>query len=290
MTFVILLLRWDMLKLNVNSLRKAFYDFHILTNMKIALYDASGNPVLSYPKEDSAFCQMLESHPIWCKKCSDCDKMNFDASKKAGRELHYTCHLGLSEAVVPIYNAGDVIGYVMLGQVLTTDTADIVRARLKSTFCESEFPNIYEAIDAIPTKTTTELDASITVLKSLATYFLSNKWLAPLKNEFIVELDNYILQNLNHTITARDICSAFHICRTTLYALAKEYLGRSIADYVQNFRIRQSCKMLTETTKPITYIAYATGFSDYGHFSRVFKKIKGVSASTYRKTCEYKND
>lgn len=276
-----------MLKLNVSSLHKAFFDFHTLTNMKIALYDKKGNAVLSYPKETPTFCQMIEAHPEWGKKCSDCDMAYFQACAKAKDEIHYKCHLGLSEAVVPIHDGDEILGFVMLGQILTEDLAEETRRQLKNKF-GGEFEGIADAIDSIPTKSNAEIEASITILKSLATYFLSNKWVAPLKNEFITALDRYLDENLSHAITANDICSAFHICRTSLYTLSKEYLNCPIAEYIQNYRIDKACSLLKDTQKPITYIAYATGFSDYGHFSRIFRKHKGISAGEYRKSNKLK--
>ena len=276
-----------MLKLSLSNLHKAFFDFHTLTNMKIALYDKKGNAVLSYPKEAPTFCQMIESHPKWGKKCIDCDMKYFEASAKAKEEIRYKCHLGLSEAVVPIRDGDEILGFVMLGQILTEDLADDTRNQLKNKL-GGEFENVAAAIDNIPVKSNAEIEASITILKSLATYFLSNKWVAPLKNEFITALDRYQDENISFPITANDICSAFHICRTSLYDLAKQYLDCPIAEYVQNYRIAKACSMLKDTQKPITYIAYATGFADYGHFSRVFRKHKGVSASQYRKSTKLK--
>ena len=260
-----------------------------MTNMHVVLYDAKGTALLSFPKEGSEFCQSIEAHPEWGKKCSDCDMTYFSACKKAKQEMRYKCHLGLSEAVVPISDGDNILGFVMFGQVLTENTAEETRALLKQRFKNSDFTNIDKAIDSIPVKSIEELDASTTVLKALASYFLSNKWVAPMKNEFITQLDQYLKENVSRTITTKDICTAFHICKTRLYSLAKEYLDCSIADYVQRFRINEACRMLKETTKPITYIAFATGFCDYGHFSRIFKQIKNCSASEYRKLHQNKN-
>ena len=41
--------------------------------------------------------------------------------------------------------------------------------------------------------------------------------------------------------------------------------------------------MLEETALTIAEIAYAVGFSDYVHFSRVFRLVTGMSARDYRK-------
>ncbi len=272
-----------MLNLNIENLNKAFQDFHTLTKIKIVLYDNNGKRLLSYPEEDIEFCRIIDKNSLWSQKCKDCDYANFDACSKSKKDIYYKCHLGLSEAIAPICDKGETLGFVMFGQVLTENTAEKTRRLLKQNFTDESFPGIYNAIDNIPVKTLEELDACITVLKSLSAYFLSNEWVTPAKNEFISQIDQYIKDNISYTITAEDICSVFHIKRTRLYSIANKYLNCSIATYIRNYRINEACRMLKETNMPITSIAYAVGFSDYGHFSRIFKRLKGKSASEYRK-------
>ena len=275
-----------MININASNLHKAFRDFHTLTNIKIVLFDSNGKHLLSYPKDDIAFCRIIGTSPEWSKKCDECDYANFDACSKLKEGIYYKCHLGLSEAIAPIYDTDNILGFVMFGQVLTEDTAEKTRALLKKKFTNEKFPEIHDAIDNIPVKSFAELEASITVLKSLASYFLSNKWVTPAKNEFIRQIDKYIKDNISQTITAEDICSRLHIRRTRLYHIANEYLNCGIAEYIRNYRIEEACRLLKETNIPITSVAYVTGFSDYGHFSRVFKKMKGKSARAYRKSGE----
>ena len=157
-----------------------------------------------------------------------------------------------------------------------------VRTRLKKQFDEKEFPGITEAIDQIPAKSTVELEAAITIMQALVTYMLSNQWVTPERSEFIRHLDSYILKNLSKTITVDDICTEFHIRRTRLYSVASEYLGCSIAKYIRQQRIAHACRMLCTTDLPITEIAYAVGFSYYGHISRLFQLSCKMSATNYR--------
>ncbi len=273
-----------MLNINVTNLHKVFHDFHILTKAKIVLYDSNGKYLLSYPKDDTAFCKIIGKNPEWSKKCDDCDCANIDLCSKRKEEVYYQCHLGLSEAIVPIYDTNGILGFVMFGQVLTENNADKTRNMLKQKFNDEFYPGIHQAIDNIPAKSASELTASLTILKSLASYFLSNSWISPAKSEFIRQIDKYIKDNISHTITIDDICTQFHIKKTRLYSIAKESLNCGIAEYIRNYRIEEACRLLTETKTPITEVAYATGFSDYGHFSRIFKQVKGQSAGSYRKS------
>ena len=63
-----------------------------------------------------------------------------------------------------------------------------------------------------------------------------------------------------------------------------DYLGCGLAEYIRGQRIHHAQRFLKETALPVTEIAYAVGFSDYSHFSRIFKQYTGLSARTYRKT------
>ena len=83
-----------------------------------------------------------------------------------------------------------------------------------------------------------------------------------------------------------DICAALRIGRTKLYELSMDYLGCGLASYIRKQRIHHAQQLLSQTTKPITDIAFAVGFTDYNHFSRIFKQITGVSARLYRKQNE----
>ena len=113
---------------------------------------------------------------------------------------------------------------------------------------------------------------------------MTNRWVVSGKSEFIREIDRYIDEHIPQNITVEDICSSFRIGRTKLYELSMDYLGCGLAEYIRNRRILHAKKLLAETDMPVTEIAYAVGFTDYNHFSRVFRSICGMSARACRKS------
>lgn len=270
--------------MDTSNLYKAFRDFHTLTGIRIVLFDKDGHILLAYPKSKSKFCTLIERDPALDKLCSDCDYANFQLCSKAKQIVNYRCHMGLSEAIVPIFDTNGILGFVMFGQVLIKEGAKLAREELHRRFEDSNLPGIHEVIDTIPVKTAAELEATTTILKALVSYLLSNQWVTPAKSEFIRHMDSYIEANLDKNITVSDICAEFHIKRTRLYSIANEYLGCSIATYIRNQRIAHACKLLRDTDMSVSAIAYAVGFSDYGHFSRIFQQIEGKSATAYRRS------
>lgn len=273
-----------MMNINETNLYKVFRDFYTLTNIKIVLFNKEREVLLEYPSTKNTFCNLISKSEYWSEKCAYCDRKNIEICSKTGKTSEYFCHLGLFEAVTPIYDNNGILGYVMFGQVLVNnDKFNKTKEMLKKNFREEEFPLINGAIENIPVKSPAELAACVTVLQAITTYMLSNQWVVPQRSEFIRHMDNFIQGNIGNEISIDDICAEFHIRRTRMYSIAKDYLGCSIALYIRKQRIKHALKLLEETDETVTDIAYTVGFSDYGHFSRVFRKLVGISARDYRK-------
>ena len=164
------------------------------------------------------------------------------------------------------------------GQIIPKESCEDTKKEIKR-----RYPSLSPEVDNIPIKSQQELSAAATVLQAITAYVMTNRWVVPSKSEFIREIDRYIEEHLSENITVEDICSAFRIGRTKLYEISMDYLGCGLAEYIRKQRIVHAQKLLTETDMPITDIAYTVGFSDYNHFSRIFKQTTDTSARRYRK-------
>ena len=51
----------------------------------------------------------------------------------------------------------------------------------------------------------------------------------------------------------------------------------SPTDYIENFRMEVACKLLLKGSIGISECAAAVGYDDRSYFSRVFKKVNGMS-------------
>lgn len=268
-----------MLQLNTVNLYQVLRDFYTLTKIRIVIFDADFREVLAYPQEKEGFCALLRAEPAGEAGCQVSDKGGCLKCAKSKELVVYRCHAGLTEAVVPIIDKSRVLAYVMFGQIIPQESCDTTKAKL-----QKKYPHFAATIDQIPVKSAEELGAAATVLQAITSYVMTNRWVVPGKSEFIRQLDCYIEDRLSQTITVEEICAAFRIGRTRLYEISMEYLGCGLAEYIRNQRIQHARHLLRETDIPITDIAYAVGFSDYNHFSRIFKQQTGISARQYRKS------
>lgn len=268
----------EMLQLNTVGLHKVMQDFYILTKIRIVIFDADFYELLSYPKDRESFCHKLRLTPEGEAGCYVSDKKGCLKCAKRKELVIYRCHAGLTEVVVPIIDRGDVLAYVMFGQVIPEESSIETRNEIKK-----RHPTLAHEVDSIPIKSQKELSAAATILQTITAYVMTNRWVVPSKSDFIREVDRYIETHLSENITVDDIRTALRLGRTKIYELSMDYLGCGLAEYIRKQRIVHAQKMLTQTDISITDIAFATGFADYNHFSRIFKQTVGIPAREYRK-------
>ncbi|WP_027408978.1 helix-turn-helix transcriptional regulator [Anoxybacteroides tepidamans] len=63
-------------------------------------------------------------------------------------------------------------------------------------------------------------------------------------------------------------------------------LGMSVTQYLHYYRLSKAKKWLTETNETIEAIAKRVGIEDGAYFTRLFKKVEGVTPTEYRRTVQ----
>lgn len=67
-----------------------------------------------------------------------------------------------------------------------------------------------------------------------------------------------------------------------LARMFRRYYHCTIGEYVRRVRIENACRRIMTTEAPLSEIALASGFSDQSHFTRIFKRLKGMTPAEYR--------
>ncbi len=91
----------------------------------------------------------------------------------------------------------------------------------------------------------------------------------------------------NHFREELPLAEAARVAGLTPGAFSKFFrkmTRKTFVDYRNTLRIREACRALAETDRPITEIAYACGFSNLANFNRRFLRETGVVPRDYRRT------
>lgn len=106
-------------------------------------------------------------------------------------------------------------------------------------------------------------------------------------NPFAKAAAEYITEHYAEDIFLADVAEKLGISMGYLSTLLNQELGCGFTDYLNQIRIERACCYLEQNYLKNYEIAYKVGFWDEKYFSKVFRKIKGMSPREYR--MEYKS-
>lgn len=87
--------------------------------------------------------------------------------------------------------------------------------------------------------------------------------------------------NFNNKISVSGLASGMYMSKDYLRQVFKKEYGLSPLKYTIQKRIDYACQLLEETDRSIKSVAEECGFNDQYYFSKLFKKITGMSPSVW---------
>ncbi|MBE6611111.1 MAG: helix-turn-helix domain-containing protein [Ruminococcaceae bacterium] len=101
--------------------------------------------------------------------------------------------------------------------------------------------------------------------------------------EFIHTVLGFVEEHFAEDLTTERTASELRYNKCYFCTLFKQNFGMTFTDYLNEYRIEQAIQYLHQDPLSMTEIAARVGFSNYGYFSRSFKKRMGISPSEYFK-------
>ncbi len=149
----------------------------------------------------------------------------------------------------------------------------------------SKMNELLDALDAM----TTNLSSSEVIVKKEDISTTDTKQPAPAEentaSSFIVKNAlQYIDENYHKKIMLSEVAENIYVSQWHLSKLLHRHTGQNFSEILNNVRIEKAKELLYNPALRIGEIAEKVGFVDMAHFSRVFKKIVGISANEYRNT------
>lgn len=85
-------------------------------------------------------------------------------------------------------------------------------------------------------------------------------------------------------ISLTSLAAKYNISMGHLSKIIKEHLNVNFSDYIASLRMQRAKELLSDERLSIQEIAEIVGYEDYFYFTKVFKKVEGISPSKYRKS------
>lgn len=101
------------------------------------------------------------------------------------------------------------------------------------------------------------------------------------KSESVKNAIRYMEENYMESISLEDIAKYTGVSPQHFSKTFKEEIGMNYIDWLSKLRIENAKKMMQEEKCTVREICYMVGYNDPNYFSRIFKKMEGVSPTEY---------
>ena len=96
----------------------------------------------------------------------------------------------------------------------------------------------------------------------------------------------YLKENVYSDVSLNDLCQIFGYSNTLLCTRFKEHAGVSIMHYFNTLKINEACRLIRETDYSFAHISNMLSFNNPYYFSKVFKRMKGITPMEYKKAIQ----
>ncbi len=93
----------------------------------------------------------------------------------------------------------------------------------------------------------------------------------------------YILANISNDISVKDVADYVHLSPEYFSKLFKKEMGENVKNYILRIKVDAAKDLLENPNIPVSMVASELGYSNFSHFTQMFKKHENVTPSEYRK-------
>ncbi len=99
------------------------------------------------------------------------------------------------------------------------------------------------------------------------------------------KIENYVAVNYTDPeLTVKKLCEDTGITHAKVQVILKKQFQLTFRQYLNKIKIHEAKRLLQETDRQVTEIAFRVGYKNVTHFNRIFKETEGISPIQFRKS------
>ena len=101
-------------------------------------------------------------------------------------------------------------------------------------------------------------------------------------SDVVYRVMEYVKVNYKRHITLDELARHIYLSRSYLSSIFKEETGMNLSTYINAVRVEKSKALLLDNAIRLVDVANLCGFEDQSYYTKVFKRIVGVSPKRFR--------
>ncbi len=93
----------------------------------------------------------------------------------------------------------------------------------------------------------------------------------------------FLTTRIDHDVHLSEAAQLIHLSEGAFSRFFRTHTGKTFPEFVNELRIGRACRLLTETEKNITEVAFESGFTNLSNFNRQFLRLKALSPRDFRR-------
>lgn len=270
-------------------------DLMNVTNLGIVIIDIEGE-YITEKTNYSEFCKLFRKNSNLSLFCEKCDIKALNKVLLSRIPYIYKCHSGLIDIIIPILYEGEVIGAFLIGQFILKDNDEFKLERIlkENTGKNVDLKYIEEKYNQL-VKIDIEKLKSIINIVSYTTFYIADciktkKWLKNTISHQKIELSNskiapvikFINENLSKNPSLKIGAELCNMSVSQFSKVFKKETGKNFKEYIFIKKIECAKYLINNTDKSFGEISNILNFEDNSYFTKVFKKVEGMTPKQYR--------
>lgn len=230
---------------------------------------------------DDDYCTLIQTRLHIRYRCLQQDQMICQQCRQQGVQLVYTCHGGLTEAVIPIQLSGALVCYALIGQFRTSPT---IPDSIAGHWLAQGFDSLVlqEAFLSRPLYDTPMLEKMFELFTVSLGLLIETEALRLRQPDLVEKILMYIDAHIGQAITISEVAQDVRRSPSTITHTLKAQIGLSFQQLLINKRLANfEHIILGDPTLQIQQAARASGYEDALYFSRLYRKHRGQSPSEF---------
>ncbi|MBU3145175.1 response regulator [Clostridium sp. CF012] len=132
------------------------------------------------------------------------------------------------------------------------------------------------------TKSSDELLNLLDIITKETSYLLNNEE-SKLNDHMVNKIMEYISNHYDEQLSLKQVANKFHFNYYYLSSYFSSHNAEGFSEYLNKVRLEKAVELLGNEKIPVSEVSFMVGYSDHSYFCKVFKKIKKLTPSKFRR-------